>query len=76
MSMGQSETSGQRFSRWFTEYPSTHVEAGRSVEVVPVERILAMLPKVYDGTHLVDCPYVDLLQRIRHDLTSRGRSET
>jgi len=37
--LGQSETSGQRFSRWFTEYPSTHVNAGKTVEVIAVETL-------------------------------------
>lgn len=29
-------TEAQRYSRWFTEWPSTHVSAGRTVEVMPV----------------------------------------
>jgi hypothetical protein len=37
--MGQSETSGQHFSRWFTEYPATHVEAGKTVEVIAVSAL-------------------------------------
>lgn len=55
----------QTYSRWFTDWPSTHERAGESVEVVAVEAIRDLLPKVYDGMHLVDCPYVDVLQRIK-----------
>ena len=33
-----------------------------------LERIAEILPSVYDGTHLVDCPYVDVLLRIRKAL--------
>ena len=33
-----------------------------------VDAIRALLPKVYDGMHLVDCPYVDVLIRIKKAL--------
>lgn len=29
------------------------------------DKIAGLLPQVYDGMHLVDCPYVDVLERIR-----------
>lgn len=32
-------TPGQRFSRWFTEWPSTHARAGQTVEVVAVSAL-------------------------------------
>lgn len=35
---------------------------------VSVAEIKALLPRVYDGTHLVDCPYVGVLMRIREAL--------
>lgn len=46
-----SESSGQMFSRWFTDWPSTHVNAGQSVEVLPVsehEEALALVEKAWD----------------------------
>lgn len=33
-----------------------------------LKKVRELLPKVYDGTHLVDCPYVDVLLRIREVL--------
>jgi len=41
--LGQSEATGQMYSRWFTEWPSTHENAGQAVEVVPVEHVLALI---------------------------------
>lgn len=39
----------QRYLRWFTEYPSTHVYAGRTVEVVPAtwDGLMAILESYY-----------------------------
>jgi len=54
----------QPYLRWFTDWPATHINAGQTVEVIPVEAIRSLLPQVYDGMHLVDCPYVDVLMRI------------
>jgi hypothetical protein len=31
-----SEHTGQRYTRWFIDYPSTHILAGKAVEVMPV----------------------------------------
>ena len=64
----KSEASGQTYLRWFTEWPSTHERAGQTVEVIAVEAIRDLLPKVYDGMHLMDCPYVDVLGRIHNAL--------
>ena len=33
----------------------------------------ALLPRVYDGTHLVDCPYVDALMRVRAALNLENK---
>lgn len=33
-----------------------------------LQTIDELLPKVYDGVHLTDCPYVDVLMRIREQL--------
>jgi hypothetical protein len=54
----------------------THVvpdlEPGEEIEVMPVAEheklraeIESALPKVYDGMHLVDCPYVAVLSRVQ-----------
>jgi len=37
--------SGQIYSRWFTEWPSTHERAGQTVEVIAVEAVRDLLPK-------------------------------
>lgn len=55
----------QTYSRWFTSWPATHERAGESVEVIAIEAVRDLLPKVYDGMHLTDCSYVDVLLRIR-----------
>jgi hypothetical protein len=31
--------SDQTYTRWFVDYPSTHVRAGQTVEVTPVARV-------------------------------------
>lgn len=48
------------------------LKVGEPVEVMPVaehEAVLAgieaLLPRVYDGMHLADCPYVDVLLRVK-----------
>lgn len=37
--------------------------------------IQALLPQVYDGLHLVDCPYVEVLMRIRSALDRVSASQ-
>jgi hypothetical protein len=39
----------QNYSRWFTEWPSTHVNAGKTVEVVPAtwDGLMAILDAYY-----------------------------
>jgi hypothetical protein len=41
---------------------------------VAVDVIEGLLPKVYDGMHLTDCPYVDVLMRIR-EVVAAGQNE-
>jgi hypothetical protein len=46
------ESGQQRYSRWFTEWPSTHVNAGKTVEVMPVsehERLMSADPEDETG---------------------------
>lgn len=49
----------QRYSRWFTVWPSTHVNAGRTVEVMPVsehEQFVASLNQSEPGSAYFTSP--------------------
>ena len=71
--MSRSETSGQTYSRWFTDWPPTHERAGQTVEVIAIPALLDLiqqLPKRENGgERLTASDFAGLLEA-----SLRGRS--
>ena len=76
MSVLRDDTSErQRFGRWFTVWPSTHANAGQTVEVMPVAEHDARLRAETDALREAAQAVVDLIDAEAAECVEEGGSE-
>jgi hypothetical protein len=62
--------SEQSYSRWFVEWPVTHVRAGKTVEVTPVAPVDALRARLRRSDWIVCAEALDILDVLGADCSS------